>query len=251
MPRPNTRSIGLRKALRLHPEPRSLDASRIYEDLDFQNRVSNENELPYVVVNTVTTLDGKISRDGTSSGIGSDVDRSVMRTIRSRVDAVLVGAGTIRAEKLLLTVTEELQDWRTSHGKSAQPLGIVLSREGKDLDPDTLKETTPNLLLLTEKKLHIHKQRRPPDKKYGMKDYLKYLKDEHGVGSLLVEGGPTVNHLLFKEHLVNELFLTLSPKVHGGKDTNLLDGKPVEIEDLELLSLYANRSELFLRYLVP
>lgn len=248
MPRPNTRSTGLRKALRLHPEPRSLDASRIYEDLDYQNKVSNENELPYVVVNTVTTLDGKVSRDGTSSGIGSDVDRSVMRTIRSRVDAVLVGAGTIRAEKLLLTVTEELQDWRTSHGKSAQPLGIVLSREGKDLDPDTLKETTPNLLLLTEKKLH--KQRRPPDKSYSMKDHLKYLKDEHGVGSLLVEGGPTVNHLLFKEHLVNELFLTLSPKVHGGKDANLLDGKPVEIDDLELLSLYANGSELFLRYLI-
>lgn len=255
MSRQNTRNTGLRKALRLHPEPRSLDASRIYEDLNFHDKVSKESGIPYVVINAVSTLDGKVSKDGTSSGIGSKVDRSVMRTIRSRVDAVLVGAGTIRAEKLSLTVTEELEDWRISHGKSAQPLGVILSREGKNLNPDILKETTPNLLLLTEGKLYkSHKQRGLLEKGYDLKDYLELLKEEYCVKSLLVEGGPTVNHSLFREHLVSELFLTLSPKVYGGNETHLVEGNPIdmegETEGYELLSLYSYGNELFLRYQV-
>ena len=252
----------MHKALRLYPQPQSLDAGQIYEDLDFQdgkgregregreNRKNDDRGLPYVVINAVSTLDGKVSRNGTSSGIGSSVDRYVMRKIRSRVDAVLVGAGTIRAEKLSLTVTQELERWRTSRGKSPQPLGVILSREGTGLSPEVLKKTTPNLLVLTEK--HLSKQRAKSEKEGRLEDHLRLLRDEYDVETLLVEGGVTVNHSLFKESLVSELFLTLSPKVYGGQELNLVKGGPVEetTDGYKLLSLYSCENELFLRYLV-
>ena len=88
--------------MRLLPGPQEeISTEQIYSEIEFPLQSTNDPGLPYVVVNAVSTLDGKTSWRGKSSGIGSTVDRRTMRMIRSKSDAVLVGAGTVRAEEAL------------------------------------------------------------------------------------------------------------------------------------------------------
>lgn len=236
----------MRKAIRLLPQPQEeIPAEQIYSDLEFPLYHANQ-ELPYLVVNAVSTLDGKVSRGGKSSGIGSDVDRRVMRVIRAKTDAVLVGAGTVRAEKLSLTVPDDLANWRESRGEARQPLGVVLSRKG-DIQEKKLSETSSNPLILTEEDLRGNGER---SEEYKISDYLHLLHSRYGVRRILVEGGPTVNHALFKERLVDELFITLSPSLYGGSEDNLIKGAPLRdpTPELKLISAFLSEQELFLRY---
>ena len=85
--------------LRLYPPPRQ-EVSAIYEDLSPSWR--RDGERPYVILNMVSSLDGRTAIEGKAAGIGSTTDRKTMRTLRSKVDAVMIGAGTLRAEKLSL-----------------------------------------------------------------------------------------------------------------------------------------------------
>jgi riboflavin biosynthesis pyrimidine reductase len=112
-----------RKILRLYPLPtRDLSARGIYEDLELPPPERSDPSRPYVIINMVSSIDGKVAIEGKSSRIGSETDRRVMRTLRSKVDAVMVGAGTLRAEKLSLGLDE------CSAGK--QPLAVVVTATG-------------------------------------------------------------------------------------------------------------------------
>ena len=235
----------MQKVLRLLPGPqKEVSAEQIHSSIKFPISHTKDPELPYVVINTVTTLDGKTSWKGKSSGIGSDVDRRVMRTIRSKVDAVLVGAGTVRAERLSLTVPADLAEWRERNGEQRQPLAVVLSRKG-DIHQETLDALSPNTLILGNEGPNIGTAHETD-----IRSYLALLKNEHGVERLLVEGGPTVNHSLLEVGLVNELFITLSPKIHGGAEANLVKGSHLKNKEhsLELVSTFLCEQELYLRY---
>lgn len=238
----------LPRATRLLPGPQeTIQAEQIYSDLSFPTKDDSDRDLPYVVINAVSTLDGKISRNGKSSGIGSNVDRRVMRTIRSRCDAILVGAGTVRAEKVSFTIPEDLSIWRIDHSKTSQPIGVILSRTEDISSSGMLTDT----LILNENVLR-DQGRTSHDREIKARDYLYFLKSEHGVKTLLIEGGPTINHRFFEERLVNELFLTLPPKLYGGKENNLLNGGTLKdpTPRLDLISTYLCEQELFLRYSV-
>jgi riboflavin biosynthesis pyrimidine reductase len=79
---------------------------------------------------------------------------------------------------------------------------------------------------------------------------LRRLYTDHGVRSLLCEGGPTVFGALVHERVADELFLTISPKLAGGTDPlTVLQGPPMpEPEDLELVWALEADGALFLRY---
>ncbi len=236
----------MRRAIRLLPAPQEeIPADRIHADLELPLCHVRDNNIPYLMVNVVSTLDGKVSREGKSSGIGSDVDRYVMRVIRAKADAVLIGAGTVRAEKLSLTVPEDLADARELRGEPRQPLGVVLNQKG-DLRPKDPSDISPSLLVLTRKCLEGIVE--VTDAR--ISDYLRLLHSRYGIRRLLVEGGPTVNYSLFEEGLVDELFITLSAKLYGGCEKNLLKGPPLEAPtpELGLTSVFLCDQELFLRY---
>jgi riboflavin-specific deaminase-like protein len=253
------------KVLRLYP-PSSRELSTgatMYEDLEVPPLERRDPSRPYVIVNVVSSLDGKAAIEGRSSRIGSDLDRRSMRTLRSKADAVMVGAGTLRAERLSLGLDE------FSAGRR-QPLAVVVTGTGDvPLESNLVRqEGDPRALVLVPGGLaadivarlrrHADVLRAPgtPSGAVDLGEALRALKTERGVELLLVEGGPSLNHSLFSAGLADELFLTLAPKLLGGTNEEtltVLEGPQLpaaEGADPDLLSAHLAGGELFLRYRV-
>ena len=77
---------------------------------------------------------------------------------------------------------------------------------------------------------------------------LRHLRHEHGIRALLCEGGPGLHGELEGGGLVDELFLTIAPKLAGGEAPRILEGKLPEVAELELAWLLEEDGELFARY---
>ena len=108
------------KVVRLYPPP-GREVSGIYEDLNLPPPWHGDSARPYVIVNMVSSVDGRTATEGKAAGMGSRIDRRSMRTLRSKADAVMIGAGTLRAEKLSLGLDET---------DGVQPLAIIVSVTG-------------------------------------------------------------------------------------------------------------------------
>ena len=124
-------------------------------------------------------------------------------TLRTRVDAVLVGTGTLRDRALRAHGARPARQEQRAPRLEPEPLAIVCSRRGDF--PDRLP-------LFTDPRArhpHPHRRRRPGEA-------LRRAHEEHGVRSVLCEGGPTLNGALFAEGVVDELFLTISPLIADG-----------------------------------
>lgn len=247
--------------MRLYPLPgRGLGSHGIYEELVLPG--PRVRDLPYVAANMVSSVDGTASVSGKASGIGSQEDRRVMRVLRSLVDAVMVGAGTLRAEKLNLGLDEP---------SSRQPLAVIVGG-AEDLDLERLVDSSQETLVVTpaetqgtrrshagsgEQEDGNPRRLRIPASGRGRVDLeslLKTLRADHGVQRLLVEGGPSLNRALLDANLLDELFLTLAPKLLPGCGPQIILGDPQRPDDsaagLRLLSVHAAEDELFLRYRV-
>lgn len=182
---------------------------------------------PYVLVNMVTSADGKIVIEGSERGLGSSADQRLMRALRTNVDAVLNGATTLRASGSSPTVEDAaLVALREARGLRPAPLGVVLTRSG-DLplnDPFFTSDAFEGLVVATDetppgqlKRLRSSPRAVevvPSDDVAGA--MLRLLLERYGVRSLLCEGGATVNGLLFDAGVVDECFLTVAPRVVGG-----------------------------------
>lgn len=73
---------------------------------------------------------------------------------------------------------------------------------------------------------------------------------KQGVRALLCEGGPTLHHSLQAQGLVDELFLTISPKLSGGEAPRIVEGNLPSVVNLDLVWLLEDEGELFARYRV-
>lgn len=236
---------------RLLPDPDVLRAEEIYQDLRFPEA---PRDRPYTTINMVSTTDGKVTVGGQAGGIGGPVDRLVMRSLRSRVDAVMVGAGTVREERINLGLPRDLRGMV----RDSDPLGVVISASG-DVPLDNLVENEDERLLFlisddaperaadTLSKRGEVRRLRGGETGYGAA--LSLLRREYDVRRLLIEGGPSVNHALIESGLVDELFLTFAPKLAGGGSGSILSGGAFgEPAGMRLLSVYEAGGELYLRY---
>jgi 2,5-diamino-6-(ribosylamino)-4(3H)-pyrimidinone 5'-phosphate reductase len=243
-------------ATRLYPlPPREIEAHSIYADLKFPMSGRDGLRKPYVIVNMITTLDGKTTSDGKSSRIGSAVDRQLMRTLRSKADAVLIGANTLRAERLSLALDEP--------ARAPHPLAVIVTATGDvPLERNLILGEGQDLLVISSEgaKVEIPRGRGRaiflPACEGGafvLSEALEVLKTEYAVNLLLVEGGPSLNYSLVSDDLVDELFLTLSPKLLGGTPEEalaILEGSEFSSgpRSLNLLAAHLCKDELFLRY---
>ena len=246
------------KVLRLYPPP-GREVSAVYEDLELPPTGRSCAARPYVIINMVSSVDGRAALEGKASGIGSATDRRTMRTLRSGADAVMIGAGTLRAEKLSLGLDE-------AEG-APQPLAIIVTRTGDvPLEEHLIVKGGQEVLILltdavprrfVERLRNLAPVMRAPADYTGAVDLeraLLALRAERGVESLVVEGGPGLNHALISRHLVDELFVTVAPELLGGsaeQTLTLLRGPAVPAHDrptLDLVSVHLADGELFLRY---
>jgi riboflavin biosynthesis pyrimidine reductase len=184
---------------RLLPDP---GPTTIEEQLDSYRPWEEERGgRPFVAMNFAVTVDGQATIGGRSGPIGSETDTAMLVGLRKRFDAVMIGAGTKRAE---------------GYDKIEKPLIVVESGPEGRVDLPAL----------------LRQQR------------------EQGIRALLCEGGPTLHRSLQELGLVDELFLTVAPKLAGAGSANLLSGNLSTIVDLELLWLLEEKGELFARYRV-
>jgi 2,5-diamino-6-(ribosylamino)-4(3H)-pyrimidinone 5'-phosphate reductase len=212
---------------------------------------------PYVFMNIVCTVDGRTSVDGKASGLGSPMDRRVMRTLRSKADAVMIGGGTLRAEKLSLGLDAE--------DPRPQPLAVVLSNTGDvPLERNLIVDRRQRVLLLLAEdapdgagpRIGDRAEVRRVETTSGAIDLAKALntlKADYDVRRLLVEGGPKINHAILSSNLADELFVTLAPTLLGAsaqEASSLVGGRLGKRRDLMLLSAYLDADELFLRYAI-
>ncbi|MEA2129562.1 MAG: hypothetical protein QOJ85_2453, partial [Solirubrobacteraceae bacterium] len=111
---------------RLLPEPGELTADELVQALGFGELAPAGR--PYVVANMVATADGRASVSGRTAPLSSVPDRQLFHALRTRVDAVMVGAGTVRTERYGRLVRDGARrEQRRAAGLEPDPLAIVVS----------------------------------------------------------------------------------------------------------------------------
>ena len=237
----------------LLPEPAEFpDGAAVVEALNFGELAHADR--PYLVLNMVTTVDGRATIAGRSGPIGNEADQDLFHALRTRVDAVMVGAGTLRAERYGRLVRKpERREARVSAGLAPDPLAVVVSgRLDLPKDLPLLHEPEQEVVVATFSKGDVPgpaiSYLRFEGGAVDMRRVLAILRGR-GVRSILCEGGPTLNAELLRAGVVDELFLCLAPKLAGEPDApTMVSGVLHEAQELKLLSLLESDSHLFTRF---
>lgn len=240
---------------RLLPDPGS---TTIPEQLEgYRPWLEPHEGRPRVAVNFATTADGRATIGGVSGPIGSSADTEMLSRLRTRFDAVMIGAGTMRAERYgRIAADPETQARRERDGLPGDPLVVVVSGR-LDLPWDApLFTEGGRVLILTASEAEPPETETPievirHEGAVNVAEALRQLRQDHAVRALLCEGGPHLHYQLQEEGLVDDLFLTLAPKLAGGEAPRILEGPLHGVAELELAWLLEEHSELFLHYRRP
>jgi riboflavin-specific deaminase-like protein len=246
-----------RRVRRLIPDSTPTTVAAELGALDFVSLARATR--PYVVTNFVLTLDGRATIAGRSGPIGSDADTEFLVGLRTRVDAVMIGAGTMRTERYGRVVADPAKrERREREGLPHDPLMVLVSgRLDLPWDAPLFTEGSGRVLIATTSdseppptQTPVRLLRQPEAIDFGA--LMRHLRSERGVRALLCEGGPRVHAQLIEAGLVDELFVTHAPKLAGGEGPGLVTGLAEAERGLELVSLLCEEStgELFGRYRV-
>ncbi|HXF00809.1 MAG TPA: dihydrofolate reductase family protein [Solirubrobacterales bacterium] len=238
---------------RLLPDPGPTSVEQQLDGLELASRAHDDR--PYVITNFAVTLDGRATIQGRSGAIGSDTDTQMLVGLRTKVDAVLIGAGTLRAERYGRVVPDpDQRARREGDGLSQDPLAVVVSgRLDVPWDAGLFTDGAGEVLIFTASETEAPKTRTPVtvvrhEDRVELAAALNHLRTERGVRTLLCEGGPILHAQLIEAGLVDELFVTHAPKLAGGEGPGLVTGLPALERPLELAWLLEHDGELFGRY---
>jgi len=212
-------------------------------------------ERPLVAMNFAATVDGRATIGGVSGPIGSDADTAMLAGLRTRFDAVMIGAGTMRAERYgPLVSSPEKRKHRERLGLPGDPLMVIVSgRLDLPWDAPLFTDGGGEVLVFTAS------AEEPPRVAASLEvvrhegfvnlvEALRHLRRERGVRALLCEGGPGLHGELEGGGLVDDLFLTIAPKLAGGEAPRIVEGELPSVVDLDLAWLLERDGELFARY---
>jgi riboflavin biosynthesis pyrimidine reductase len=242
-----------------------IDRAGTYGNLRFRDTIPEDR--PHVVINMVATVDGKvvIGGPGTTRLIGSRTDHFLMTRIEGQCDAVLFGATLMREDDPGYPFHDEArQAQRVARGVRPEPLWVGLTTRaifprlprmleggptrtaifaGSEIAPavrETLTQVT-SLTVADTPEVPLHTM-------------LQQLRREQGVRVLCCLGGPAVNAAMLHAGLVDEVFCTIAPKIHAGRNgTTMFEGVPFPAENLprlHLVAVHVEDSEIYLRYRV-
>ena len=238
---------------RLLPDEAETTVAAQLAELDLQELAHPDR--PYLILNFATTLDGRAAIDGRSGPIGSAADTEMLQRLRTRVDAVMIGAGTMRAERYGRIVSDpELRASREGADLAGDPLAVIISnRLELPWDAGLFTDGGGRVVIFTASEQDPPETATPvavvrhPDG-VELDSALGWLADEGGIRSVLCEGGPTLHGRLREGGLADELFLTIAPKIAGGEGPRILEGALADVDEVELAWLLESKSELFARY---
>jgi 5-amino-6-(5-phosphoribosylamino)uracil reductase len=213
---------------------------------------------PYTIVNFVATADGRTAFRGRSSELSDVGDRAVFHGLRERVDAIFTGTGTMRSERYGRLVRDlERRRRRAAAGLAPDPLACVITRTG-DVPTEIPLFDDPHsrIVVFTPTPLDVSAQRAQIDVvvldpgQLTLTTMTRRLRSDYDVRALLCEGGPTVFGALLQEGLVDELFLTVAPKLAGGGSGPAVTSGPElpALRRLEPVWALERDGSLFMRY---
>jgi riboflavin-specific deaminase-like protein len=211
---------------------------------------------PLVAMNFVATVDGRATIEGVSGPIGSETDTLMLACLRTRCDAVMIGAGTMRAERYgRIAKNPAHRERREQLGLDPDPLMVIVSgRLDLPWDAPLFTDGDAQVLVFTASEAEPPATATPVDVVrhqdfVDVVEALRHLREERGVRALLCEGGPGLHGEMQGGGLVDDLFLTIAPKLSGGEDApRIVEGELPAIAELDLLWLLEERGELFARY---
>ncbi len=209
--------------------------------LSEQNRVFLKyitTKMPWVVMKTAMTLDGKIATySGDSKWVTGEEARNRVQRMRSEYMAIMVGAGTVGTDDPILncrypgTVRQPVRIVVASRAKVRPDSRIVktakeyrtiiahTSQAGRE-DLEELQAAGIEVLLCRER-----------DGRVDIGDMLRELGGK-GIDSVLLEGGGELNYAFISGGFVDEVYAFIAPKIAGGKDAKT----PVEGEGIERMN---------------
>jgi riboflavin-specific deaminase-like protein len=223
---------------------------------------------PFVFINMAITADGKIATaNQIVTSFGSKNDFAHLLELRATADAVMGGARTVNSQGINLGPgPARYRRLRLKNGLAEYNLRIIVSGSGS-INPHAeifCQRFSPIIILTTartgESKLRQLRAVADQVKICGEKaiDFHKafsWLREKWKVKRLLCEGGGELNNALFRAALINELNLTICPKMFGGREApTIADGRGAlrlaDATHLKLKSLKRVGDELFLVYRV-
>lgn len=238
---------------RLHPRPGETSPADLISRLDLGSRAPARR--PYLVLNMVASLDGKAVVQGKTRNLGSEADRLIFHNLRTQADALLVGAGTARMERYGRAVKSGgLRAKREEEGLEPDPLMVIVSsRLNLPADLPVLQDEGSRVLIATAATHRLEGVRAQVEYLRSGDDLpllLAHLRESRGVRSVLCEGGPTLNAHLLAAGALDELFLSVSPKLVGGAEAlTIVAGRPLlEPAGAELVWLFEGEGDLFSRW---
>lgn len=198
---------------------------------------------PFVILKVAASLDGRIaSESGDSKWITNEKSREYVHKLRSEVDAVLVGIGTVQKDDPMLTT-------RLKGGKGKDPIRIVvdstlkISPKAKVFNPaskaQTIIATTPKV---SPKKIKIIEKLGaqilivPSQNRVDLNLLMEALGKEE-ITSVLIEGGSEINTSALQAGIVDKVLFFYAPRIIGGKKAPLIVGGEgvAKVEDAFLL----------------
>jgi riboflavin-specific deaminase-like protein len=251
---------------RLLPPGAPGTVERLVGELDVADRAAaGPTSRPYLLLNMISTADGRATLGGRSGAIGGRADRELFHGLRTVVDAVMAGAGTVRAERYRRLVRDpRRREIRRERGLAEEPLACIVSgRLALSAEIPLLADPGARVAILTASATNLPQECRAEiayvrATREGVLDLagaVSELRGRLGVRTVLCEGGPHLNAQLLAGGLVDELFLSLAPKLAGGDASSealrIVSGPDFDPPvALELAGALEHESHLFLRYRV-
>lgn len=207
----------------------------------------------------VASLDGAIEIEGRSGGLGSPGDKAMFHALREMPDVILAGAGTVRTENYgPVQLDDAAKQRRVARGQQPLPrLAVVTGSAQIDPSSKLFSDPSQRPFIITSEQAPTAAVERLRDvadviiagtDSVSLPEAFAQLHRDH-VATVLCEGGPTLNHQLLADDLVDEWCQTLAPVLTGGDAARGAHGPASNIaRSLQLSRVLRENDVLLLRY---
>jgi riboflavin biosynthesis pyrimidine reductase len=238
----------------LAPAGAPISARELVESLGLRD---GDRERPRLVAAMIASIDGRVAIQGRAGGLGHPADRALLRELRAAVDAMLVGTGTLRAERYANLLDPDQRAMRKAAGLSSEPILATVTRSGNvPVDIPVFAEPDVEIQIYSAADVHFAT---PPGARVAVERWplselvppriLAHLGSAHGATAVLCEGGPLVLRELAAYDCIDDLILTVAPVLVAGSEPPTLGGPELDPPPLlALRSALRSDDHLFLHY---